>query len=294
MAISSKPFSTNNLSDILFHVTQMPGVTLPVQLAIRSVAFLLKEAAENEMADKVAKLILTAVSPQIAKIQDTSESISSTALHLNIAATKLQDIAKATTEESPDSTNKPSSINSQLEKMQEAVTSLGTQIRDLPMQGGYKAALMTGLNEDSSKNPQLVQRATRNAIKARQILIDIPTDSPLAPGKVSHAQLTEKIKQALATITKEGAPDLETRAVTQFRNGGTVIEMFTTQAVTFLKDQHNKTTFLQALDPGAILKDRAYTVIIQFVPLTFDPSKPEHICNLEKENEWEENSVTTA
>jgi hypothetical protein len=55
--------------------------------------------------------------------------------------------------------------------------------------------------------------------------------------------------------------------------------------MTFLKDQHNKTTFLQALDPGAVLKDRAYTVIIQFVPLTFDPSKPEHIRNLEKENE---------
>jgi hypothetical protein len=132
MAISGKPFSTNNLSDILFHVTQIPGVTLPVQLAIRSVAFLLEEAAENEMADKVAKLVLTAVSLQIAKIQDASKSISSTALHLNIAATKLQDIAKATTEESPDSSNKLSSINSQLKRCKKRSPPLALRSRTSP------------------------------------------------------------------------------------------------------------------------------------------------------------------
>ncbi|KAG1732104.1 hypothetical protein EDD22DRAFT_960419 [Suillus occidentalis] len=232
------------------------------------------------MADKVAKLVLTAVSSQIAKIQDASESISSTALHLNITATKLQDIAKATTEESPDSPDKPSSINSQLEKMQEAVTSLGTQIKDLPMQGGYKAALMTGLNEDSSKNPQLVQRAARNAIKARQILIDIPTDSPLAPGKVSHAQLTEKIKQALTTIAKEGAPDLETQrshSIPQWRHS--------------YRDAHR---------PGRDIPQRSTQQ--DHLPSSARPwgnpqrprllHKPEHIRNLEKENEWEENSIT--
>ncbi|KAG2092513.1 uncharacterized protein F5147DRAFT_822450 [Suillus discolor] len=72
MAISGKPYSVDNLSDILFHITQLPGMTLPAQNAIRAVAFLLEEAAEIEMADKVAKLVLTAITPQIAKLQDTS------------------------------------------------------------------------------------------------------------------------------------------------------------------------------------------------------------------------------
>jgi hypothetical protein len=128
----------------------------------------------------------------------------------------------------------------------------------------------------------------------RQLLIDIPVDSPLAPGKVSHAQLTEKIKQALATLTKEDTPELEIRSVTQFHNGGTVIEMLTTKAASFLKDQCNKDSFLQALDPGAILKDRSYPVIIQFVPLTFDPSNQEQLHDLEQENKWEEQSITVA
>jgi hypothetical protein len=30
MAISGKPFSTDKLSDILFHITQMQGITLPI------------------------------------------------------------------------------------------------------------------------------------------------------------------------------------------------------------------------------------------------------------------------
>jgi hypothetical protein len=210
MAISGKPFSTDNLSDILFHITQMPGITLPVQLAVRSVAYLLEEAAEMETADKVAKLVLSVISPQIAKIQDATKSISSTVLHLKIAEDNLKNITLAIDDGDPiTTTDTPESINTRLEKMQEAVVSLGTQIKELPTRGGYKAALLSGLNDSPNTNHQAVQRAARNEIKARQLLIDIPVDSPLAPGKVSHAQLTEKIKQALATLTKEDTPELE-------------------------------------------------------------------------------------
>ncbi|KAG1866906.1 hypothetical protein F4604DRAFT_1682723 [Suillus subluteus] len=167
MAISGKPFSTDKLSDILFHITQLPGITLPIQNAIRAVAFLLEEAAEIETADKITKLFLTAILPQIAKIQDTSEGISATVLELK----------------------------------------------------------------------------------------NIKMDSLLAPGKSSHTQLLESIKKVICTITKPESPKLEVRAVNQFCNGGTIIEMVTENRASYLKQENIKTEFIKALDPTASIKD---------------------------------------
>jgi hypothetical protein len=111
----------------------MPGITLPVQLAVRSVAYLLEEAAEMETADKVVKLVLLVISPQITKIQDATESISSTVLHLKIAEDNLKNITLVIDDgDSITTTDTPESINTCLEKMQEAVVSLGTQIKELP------------------------------------------------------------------------------------------------------------------------------------------------------------------
>ncbi|KAG2058411.1 hypothetical protein BDR06DRAFT_1004133 [Suillus hirtellus] len=194
MAISGKLFSTNNFSDILFHITQMPKINLAAQTAIRAVAFLLENAAEEESADKIAKLILTAIMPH-----------------------------------------------------------------------------------NSDTDHQSIHRAAQNAIKARQILIDLPPNSQLGPGKVSHAQLTLKVKQALKSIVKEDSPELETHAITQTRNEAIITKMLTQQAAEYLKTSHIKNKFTNILNQKAIIKERTYPVIIQFTPITYNPNSKEQI-----------------
>ncbi|KAG0693418.1 hypothetical protein DFH29DRAFT_1007309 [Suillus ampliporus] len=294
MAISGKLFSTDKLSDMLFHITQFPGVTLPAQNAIRAVAFLLEDAAAIESADKIAKLVLTAISPQVAQIHVASENISTMATQMNTMQTKISESITNTNSNNIDAIIDSVDIGSRIEKVQEAVTTLTSHVKEASQQGGYKAVLLTGIDNDANANPQATQRAARNAIKARQILIDIPSDSPLAPGKVSHAQLVEKIKEALKMITKDDTPDLEIRAISQFRNGGTVIEMLTPQAAAHLRTKTVKEEFINVLDLKATLKERSYLVIIQFVPLTFNPSDAEQIQDLEQENGWEQESITSA
>jgi len=151
---------------------------------------------------------------------------------------------------------------------------------------------MAGIGpEDQSKRIDL---AARNAIKQKQVLISIPTDSPLAPGKTTHAQLVEKINAALEAIKKEDSPETIIKAVNQFRNGNTVLELTSEEAASFLREPANKQAFIKALDPEATIKDRAYTVIFQFVPLTFDPDRKSNIDNLEKENGWDGGTILTA
>ncbi|KAG1865322.1 hypothetical protein F4604DRAFT_2026302 [Suillus subluteus] len=240
----------------------MPGVTAPVQTAIRAVAFLLEEAAEVETADKVAKLVITAISSHIAKIQDASESIT-----------------EATTQ-----------LNSTQEKISNTSVNI---VKEASQQGGYKVALLKGLDNDNPDSPT-TRRAARNAIKKCQVLIDIPIHSHLAPGKVSHEQLVKKIQEALKTINKDDSPNLDIRSVSQFRNGGTIIEMQTQEAMEYLKNKDNKNEFINTLDPNATIKERSYPVVIQFVPLTFNPDSAEHLRDLEQENEWEQDSITSA
>ena len=73
-----------------------------------------------------------------------------------------------------------------------------------------------------------------------------------------------------------------------------VLELTSETAASFLREPNTKQAFIKALDPEATIKDRAYTVIFQFVPLTFDPDRKSNIENLEKENGWDEGTILTA
>ncbi|KAG2030272.1 hypothetical protein BDR03DRAFT_805556, partial [Suillus americanus] len=81
--------------------------------------------------------------------------------------------------------------------------------------------------------------------------------------------------------------------VNQYRNGGTIIELTTTEAARYLKKNNIKENFIKNLDPKAIFKDRAYLVVIQFVPLTFNPNSENQIRNFEQENKWEEGTISS-
>ncbi|KAG1846154.1 hypothetical protein C8R48DRAFT_570946, partial [Suillus tomentosus] len=157
----------------------------------------------------------------------------------------------------------------------------------------YKAALLTGIDENAPVS-QDMKRLARSMIRARQVLIEIPKESNLAPGKISHAQLVAKIMNALKTIMNDDTPELDLRAVSQFKTGGTVIEMLSSEAAEYLKTKNIKERFINVLDPNATLKERTYQVVIQFVPLTFDPDNMEHLRELEQENRWEQDTITSA
>ncbi|KAG0692616.1 hypothetical protein DFH29DRAFT_817331 [Suillus ampliporus] len=275
MAITGKPYAADNLAGILLHITQMKGVSLPAQTAIRAVAFLLEDAAAVEIAS-------------------TSETLSSSAKQMNDTQMKLDDITSTLSGNNANTIIGTTTIDSQLEQMQSAVTSLTTQVKESSQQSGYKAALLSGLDNNPDLNSQTIQRAARDAIKARQILMNIAPTSPLAPGKLNHEQLITKIKAALTSLANEDSPELDVKAINQYRNGGIVIEMLTPEGATYLKKKDIKAEFIEKLDPTAMLKDRAYPVVIQFVPLTFNPSSEDQLRKLEQENSWESGAITPA
>ena len=271
LAVSGKPYATDTLTEILFHITQLKGITLPVQTAIRAVAFILEEHTELKIADAVAKLTITAMAPHMAKLQEETTKLS-----------KLMEELSA----SPDHTR--------FEQMQQTIDLIAVQTKDnpKPVTSSYKTALLSGIGmENQSK---LIKLAAKNAIKERQVSITVSNDSDLAPGKVSQSQLVERVKVALEVISNEGEQELLLKAVNQYRSSNIVIEMTNESAAQHLWKDTVKQAFIEKLDPKAVFKDRTYNIVLQFVPISFNPSQRANLTDLERENGWKEGSMLTA
>ncbi|KAG2758110.1 hypothetical protein P692DRAFT_20842749 [Suillus brevipes Sb2] len=64
-----------------------------------------------------------------------------------------------------------------------------------------------------------------------------------------------------------------------------IIEMMTKEAAKNL---------LQNLDPQAALKERTYTIVVPFMPISFKPEDNANLRQTERENRWNEGTVLTA
>ena len=280
LAITGKPYTTDVLSELLLHVTQLAGVTLPVQTAIRAVAFILEEKAINKTADTIAKLVVTAISPHITKLQETEQAISKTSSD-TLAKALIQD--------------------TQLTNIHSSLKEVSTRLDNIPPAKTYAAAAAALGNLSQmpkvAQDTQDIQRLAREAIKDRQLLIDFPASSQLAAGNSSHAQLVNKTCAALKSLPKKNDtdPDLELRVVTQFKQGGMVIEMTSKEAADFIRnDKDTRDALLNHLDSNATLKERTYSIIIPFMPLTFNPTNRKELDAMENENRWPAGTIVTA
>ncbi|KAG1764374.1 hypothetical protein EV702DRAFT_982078, partial [Suillus placidus] len=277
LSLTGKPYKTQNeISELLLHITQLAGVSLPAQTAMRAIAFILEEGATNKMAETIAHHVTAAISPHIAKLQETEEKLTKTSTDLKTNAV-TQD--------------------TRLEEVKSSLVKLSTQVSETASKPTYAATVVAGNHTTNSEaQTQHLKRVACEAIKECQILIDFPSNSELAAGKSSHAQLVEKVKKALATVPKgDDTPELETRSITQFRQGGMIIEMMTKEAAEYLRTNNNaKECLLRNLDSQATFKERTYTVVVPFMPIAFRMEDNAKLQQMERENGWNEGTVLTA
>lgn len=173
------------------------GVPLSVQTAIGIHTG--RHSCSRDRRQRIQTRHCSNLSPYGKTTRSTSNKLIDTQTKISNASSTLNDA-------SANSIVKTTLVTTRLDKIQKSMDTLTTQVpKETTKQGGYKAVLLSGGDPENS-NLQNIQRAARDAIKARQILIDITPDSPLAPGKVSHAQLVDKIKQALKTIQRTPLP----------------------------------------------------------------------------------------
>lgn len=287
---------------------QAPSLTPMHVDVIRAIAILLFKTDHDQKARNISNAICSLLEHPINKLsklvdnntneensnQNLNETIKKAEATINKLSTSMKMIKESVDQLAPtikmiqNNLDETTNINSHLEKMQQEMVNL---VKTTNQNTGYKTALLTGMNKDT--NDQSICIAARDAIKARQLLINVAFDGPVAPGKVSHAQLVKKIKVALSSLTASYTLELNIHSVTQYCNGGTILEMMTSEAAEYLKKSNIKEEFIKNLDLKAVVKDRGYPVVIQFVPLTFNPDSKSQIQELEKENDWEHGTISS-
>lgn len=192
LAPTGIPLTTDALKETLLHITQLAGITLPAQIAIRTVAFLLEETQtehNSKTMEIIGRHITAAISPHIANLQDAEEKI-----------TKKADEVKTSL----------TTHNVHLEEMQASIEKLTKQVMDTPpSKPSYTTILATGRQLNPEVQVQQLQCAACKAIKECQILIDFPVTSQLAARKLSHAQLVEHTANQTSTPAAQHTPNTE-------------------------------------------------------------------------------------
>jgi prefoldin subunit 5 len=199
IAISGKPYTTEELSGILMHITQLKSVPLSAQTAIRAVAFILDEHASIETANTIAKHILAAISPHIETIQATSETLTTTSIALTKAntgadlttikatASRIEDAADGIFSSIKDVKNAIELLSPSLDSTQHQLNSIATKLTPAPTQSlppppGGKPTYST--ITASNLLPSTDCAIARASICARQILLLPKPNEPIFPPRV--------------------------------------------------------------------------------------------------------------
>ena len=82
--------------------------------------------------------------------------------------------------------------------------------------------------------------------------------------------------------------------VRKLRNGGVIYEMGSPDAVQWLKSGTNMTGFLQAFGATLVIKQRAYSTVVKYIPPTFKPEDHSQLEGIERENNLRTEEILSA
>ena len=174
------------------------------------------------------------------------------------------------------------------EEMAESARNAATQVR------AYSAVAATPpFPQPTPPRPPIthsqLQIQNREQIKRRQVLIDFEKTGELQLEVMDEKTLTRKATDALYTVfaaaTGPKPTEVKLKSGILLRNGGLLLELSSDEAARWLRSEEVITSFLENLGSGASIKNRTYQVIVQFVPVVFDPTNDEDIRSFEEHNQ---------
>lgn len=128
-------------------------------------------------------------------------------------------------------------------------------------------------------DPKVAREVER---KARQILIDTSDEKTMG---ANLAEIKDKVSAAIVAIADPAAPkDTTVLEVSKPRNGGITILFKEKEVVEWLRDTAIEMAFTLAFAPGALIRQRLYSILIPRIPLTFDPADDSHLWEIEENN----------
>ncbi|KAG2050327.1 hypothetical protein BDR06DRAFT_830284, partial [Suillus hirtellus] len=83
------------------------------------------------------------------------------------------------------------------------------------------------------------------------------------------------------------------RMVQRLRNGGLIVELDNKQLAGWLKGPTGRMLLESQLDSPACIRDRTYSIVIQFLLITYEIERNDFPCHIEAENHLPPNSIAS-
>lgn len=110
----------------------------------------------------------------------------------------------------------------------------------------------------------------------------------------SITELKDKIDAALSSMAPPPPVGTKVQEINKLRNRGVIIQVSTKEAADWLQEPINELDFTSKLDASAYIKDRVYPIVVPRIPLLFDLSNQEHLCEIESANDLPPKMISKA
>jgi hypothetical protein len=250
------PLSTEQLSYVLLSLAHnTSGKAL--QEGARAVALLMMEEAARIVGNAVKKHVESSLEPILNKIVTTIDDVKAAA-----------EIAKETAEGA-------GNIMEQLVETSRQHERKG----DSGMESVSYAAALKGNVPISHPNNLAKAKA-----RAKQILIDTdPQGEQDTLGELTERELVAKANEAVDNLEEDhDLASIVFIGAKKLANGGIVFDLDTEEAARWI--QANKNAFTSKFSGTATVKDRALTVIVEYVPLSHSPEALAEMRKIERDS----------
>ena len=276
-----EPVALEALTRVLHAVIANTKPPQPTMTILTSVAYILTEQMENG--------IIASITDKISLHINETFTTLTTDLH-----NRLNQQVKAATE----TTQSQAALTANLLKAQEKLEETTQNI----LKKSYSqvaAAAATTPTYTQTPTPLVladqVRLQNREEIKRRQVLIEFDWNLDLQLKKMSETVLSEKAKDAINTVwaaSPNPKPELpRVKGVVLLCNRGLLLELNTVAVADWICNEMNWVNVLRNIGSGASIKDSSYQVIVQFIPVRFDPGDDEMHRGFETVNDLLPNSV---
>jgi len=257
---------------------------------LRAMAILLLEAEQNLDATILIDKITSLIEGPLALLEDKAEAIA------EITETHKAALESAVLEVRDQLYNSSEGI----ERAVINASLIPTQQRDPDtMTVKQPEGLHTYANAVRANAPPLLTKIlARSEAQTRQILIDRRSLDQLTPLKaLTEAELVAKATITIELLRKEGKEvpqDLSFLSARRLPHGGILYELNSTQSAKWFQTPSNRSTFINFFGNDVTIKDRSFHILVENVPIAYDPNSASINGEIEKKGGLKHNSITKA
>jgi hypothetical protein len=265
LVLDGAPLTLGALATTLCQIVALPGMGLPAINAVRAVAFLLRDVELAAVAEDIRDITNQQFNEMTSDLKEFTDGLKEKV---------MEEIEK----KSAVLEKKTAELEDIVEKVaQQAGNTIGSPYRDALTRAVSGAPL--------DANPRL---ATKESIRQRQSLIDLPKGSALRD--CANSTLVGKFSEAMGRATGQ---QHKIRSALMLQNGGILIEMVTDEGTTWLASKVNAEAFLRELgESEASFKTRSFNIIAYYVPLNLDTNSDKDRREIEEMNNIPRDGLT--